>query len=136
MKVTTENSIRYKTLKRIQRLSSAVILRRDIQNLGSARQISRALKTLVAEGVLVKLGYGIYAKLMKSQLTNHTYLSNGFLALGREALTKLGIDWDLSEAEREYNLCNTQQIPTNPATQLNTRFRRKISYRNMEMRFE
>jgi hypothetical protein len=136
MKVAEKNTIRYKALKRIQRLRSAVILRQDVQDLGTDRQVSRALKALVEEGFVVKIGYGVYAKAKKSTLTNDQYLPGGFLTIGREALNRLGVEWEISEAEKQYGLGNTQQIPANPPTKLNTRFRRHLSYRGREMRFE
>ena len=136
MKVTAQNTIRSKALHRIQNLPSAVVLRQDLQDLGSDRQVSRALKTLVSEGAVVKIGYGVYAKPKKSTLTNDQYLPGGFLAVGREALTRLGIQWQVSEAEQQYNLGKTQQVPANPSTKLDARFRRQLSYRGMKMRFE
>ena len=136
MKVITENTTCYKALKRIKQLPSTVVLRQDIEDLGSTRQVSRALEALVDLGEIVKLGYGIYAKPKKSAITGDRYLPGGFLAVCREALTRLGIMWHASDAELEYNLGKTQQVPANPSTKLDTRFRRKLSYRGMEMRFE
>ena len=136
MNVTTENSISYRALNQIQRLPSAVVLRQDIEDLGSTRQVSRALKSLVRSGEIIKLGYGIYAKPKKSVITGDRYLPGGFLAVCREALTRLGIAWHVSDAELEYNLGKTRQVPANPPTKLETRFRRRLSYRGMEMRFE
>ena len=136
MKVTPENTIRYKAINRIGQLPSAVVLRQDLQDLGSDRQVSRAFKTLVDDGIIVKIGYGVYAKAKKSSITDDQYLPGGFLAVGREALSRLGIQWKVSEAEQQYNLGNTQQVPANPPTKLTERFRRQLSYRGMEMRFE
>ena len=136
MKVAATNTTSYKASKLIERLPSRVVLRQDIADLGSSRQVSRALDTLVKHGNLVKIGYGIYAKTKKSVMTGDSYLPGGFLAIGREALTRLGIKWRASEAESAYNRGKTQQVPANPSTKLQTRFRRKLSYRGMEMRFE
>jgi len=71
-----------------------------------------------------------------SVITGDRYLPGGFLAVCREALTRLGIAWHVSDAELEYNLGKTQQVPANPPTKLKTRFRHKLSYRGIEMRFE
>ena len=136
MKVITENTIRSRALERIKQLPSTVVLRQDVEDLGSARQVSRALESLVGLGEIVKLGYGIYAKPKKSTITDDRYLPGGFLVVCREALTRLGIMWHASDAELEYNLGKTQQVPVNSSTKLDTRFRRKLSYRGMEMRFE
>lgn len=136
MKVAATNTTSYKAYKLIERLPSRVILRQDVANLGSSRQVSRALDTLVQQGSLAKIGYGIYAKTKKSVITGDSYLPGGFLAICREALTRLGVKWQISTAELAYNRGKTQQVPANPSTKLQTRFRRKLSYRGMEMRFE
>lgn len=136
MKVIAENTIRYKALERIKQLPSTVVLRKDIKGLGSTRQVSRALKEILDLGKIVKLGYGIYAKPKKSAVTGDQYLPGGFIVVCREALTRLGITWSISDAEQAYNLGKTQQVPINPPTKLVTRFRRKLSYRDMEIRFE
>ena len=136
MKVTATNTTSYKASKLIEILPSRVILRQDVAKLGSSRQVSRALDTLAKQGNLAKIGYGIYAKTKKSVITGDLYLPGGFLSIAREALTRLGIKWQLSEAELAYNSGKTQQVPANPPTKLQTRFRRKLSYRDMEMRFE
>jgi hypothetical protein len=39
-----------------------VVMRVDFERMGSPSQISRVLKALVADGKLVRLGYGTYAK--------------------------------------------------------------------------
>lgn len=136
MKLKYEKTTEYKLWKYIKKSSSDVILREDLALLDSNRQITRALNTLVAKGRIAKLGYGIYVRLTYSELTGKNYLPNGFISVAREALTRLNIRWDISEAEKAYNTGKSQQIPANPATKLLDRFRRTISYKGMELRFE
>jgi len=58
-----QKSLKFKVLARIkQQISGNVIVREDIEDMGSSRQISRCFKDLVEMGELVKIGYGIYAK--------------------------------------------------------------------------
>ncbi len=59
-----------------ERLKSAIALRKDdvllrsaFARLGSPAQLSRAIRQLIAEGVLVKLGLGVFAKAKPSALT-------------------------------------------------------------------
>ncbi len=136
MKVTYENSMQYRVMQRIDALDMDIILRKDLSDLGSARQISRALQSLVREKKLAKLGYGIYAKLKQASTVDMQYLPKGFLSTARMALTKLGIVWEPSQAEKDYNERRSQQIPVNPPTKLKTRFRRKLSYAGIELRIE
>lgn len=136
MKVTYEKTTEYKVYQYVMASDSDVFLRREFSVLDTERQITRAIKALIGKGVLVKIGYGVYVRLSYSELLGSTYLPKGFLALGREALTKLGVKWDTSEAEKAYNEGRSQQVPVNPPTRLLERFRRSLSYKEMELRFE
>jgi hypothetical protein len=136
VKVEYSKTTEYMLMKYIEKTSSDIILREELKLLDSERQVSRALDSLVKKEKLAKIGYGIYTKLNYSTLVKRTYLPKGFISLGREALTRLGIPWEISSNETAYNEGKTQQVPVNPATKLLARFRRKITYKNMELRFE
>lgn len=133
MKVAYKKSITFKVLKRINALSSDVILRSDIANLADPREISRALNRLVQSGQLVKLGYGVYAKLARSEIAQTTYLKKGVLPTMRAALNRLNIRWEPSREEQDYQTGKSTQIPVNPTTKLKDRFRRQLRYRDMEL---
>ncbi len=137
MNVKYENSIISKLLQKIEASKGNVVLRSDVDDLGAERQISRALKTLVDKEILVKLGYGVYAKLGRSEYFDGPYLKGGgFVSVVREALDRLNIKWDLSHSEKDYNEYRTTQIPADPATKLLERFRRKLSYQGRELKIE
>lgn len=87
MKIKYELSITYKMLLRIDALPSTVVLRLDVADLAEARQISRALKQLVEQGRLAKLGYGVYAKLVPPKSLKGSYLETR--CLHAEALPEL-----------------------------------------------
>jgi len=133
MKVAFKKSITCKVLKRINALSGEVILRSDIANIADPRQISRALDRLVQNGQLVKLGYGVYAKLARSEIAQTTYLKDGALPTMRAALRKLNVRWEPSTEEQDYQAGRSTQIPVNPTTKLKDRFRRQLCYRGMEL---
>ncbi len=57
-----KKSLKFKILDKTNQMSNSIVLRQDIQDMGSSRQISRCLKDLVEIGELIKIGYGIYAK--------------------------------------------------------------------------
>lgn len=136
MKVEYQNSIEYKTEMRIKKLASNAILRSDVADLGSPRQVSRVMKKLKDKGIIAKLGYGVYGKLQRSPINNEPFLKGGFLLTARQALTKLKIDWKPSDAEEDYNQGRSTQIPVSIKTKINKRFRRKISYKKMEFKIE
>jgi hypothetical protein len=54
---------------------------------------------------LVRLGYGAYGRAVFSQLSGKPilYSPNGFAGAARQALTKLGVKWEPTAAERTYN---------------------------------
>lgn len=133
MKVSFNKSITFKVLKRIERLSGDIVLRSDIANIADPRQISRALDRLVKDGYLAKLGYGVYAKLAKSEIAQTTYLKEGVLPTMRAALNRLNIRWEPSQEEQDYQAGRSTQIPANPTTKLKDRFRRQLRYRDMEL---
>lgn len=136
MKVRYKDTTEYKVAKFIEKSKSDVILREDLKFLDGDRQISRALKSLTQKEKISKISYGVYVRLKYSKTYGRTYLPKGVVSLMREALTKIGIKWDLSEAEKAYNEGRSQQVPANPRTKLLERFSRKFSYNGMELRFE
>lgn len=125
---------RPKTLR--QRIENRIARRRgedvflpwEFRDLGGEDQVLRALRTLVREKRLVRLGYGVYGRAVVSRLSGAPilYSRNGFLGAARQALTKLGVTWEPSEAERDYNEGRSTQIPLNPVVRVNGRFSRRL----------
>ena len=62
----------------------------------------RVLRGLVREKRLVRLGCGVYGRAVESRLSGEPllYSPNGFLGVARQALTKVGVTWKPTEAER------------------------------------
>jgi hypothetical protein len=91
----------------------AVFLTREFAHLGGEHQVLRALRGLVREGRLVRLGYGVYGRAVKSGLSGKPmlYSPNGFFGAAREALDKLGVEWEPTEAERAYKEGRSTQVP-------------------------
>lgn len=131
-----KNSLKFKVLERIQELPGNVILRKDIEDMGSSRQISRCFKDLVDMGEIVKIGYGIYAKSYISEYLNKPVIKGGFDQACREALTKLGIKWEPGKAEKEYNAGLSTQVPVRPIVCLKNRFRGHLKYSNNRLIIE
>ena len=61
-------------------------LTREFSDLGGDDQVLRALRALVREGQLVRLGYGVYGRAFKSSLTGKPVLrtTDGFIGAGRQ----------------------------------------------------
>jgi Family of unknown function (DUF6088) len=122
-------TLRARIEERIARKTGdTVFLPREFADLSGETQVLRALRRLVRDGRLVRLGYGVYARAIVSRLSGEPLLSNptGLRGAAREALTKLGVPWEPTEAERAYNEGRSTQIPVNPVLRVKGRFSRKL----------
>ena len=131
-----KNSCRSKVLEYIQTADETVILRADLNPLGEYRQISRAIKALIEDGELIKLGYGVYVKSEKSEYTNRPVIKMGFTNACIEILRRLGIEWEPSKAIQDYNEGKTQQVPINFSVRLKNRYRGELSDGKRTLIFE
>jgi len=121
-----------------RRKDDDVFLTREFADLGGEDQVLRGLRELVREKQLVKLGYGVYGRAFVSRLSGAPVLaaSSGFVGAARQALTKLGVAWEPSTAERAYNEGRSTQIPVNPVLRVKGRFARQLRYGNQELLLE
>lgn len=136
MKVANRDSIKYKVEVWIRRTKSKVLVRSDLADLGAYRQISRALKCLVEEKKLAKIGQGVYAKMRTSAITSKPVLDGAFTEIARQTLDKLDVDWEPESMEKVYNTGRSTQVPVSGRVRLKSRFNRKISWQGMELRYE
>jgi hypothetical protein len=115
-----------------------VFLPREFADLGGEDQVLRVLRGLVREGRLVRLGYGVYGRAITSRLSGEPilYSPSGFIGAARQALTKLGVQWEPTEAERAYNEGRSTQIPVNPVVRVKGRFSRRLRYGKTELVLE
>ncbi len=122
-------TLRQKIEERIKNHVDDVFLPREFSDLSDEDQVLRALRNLVREGSLVKLGYGVYGRAVQSQLTGQAilYSQNGFAGAVRQALTKLDVKWEPTAAELDYNAGKSTQVPVNPVLRVKGRFSRQLS---------
>lgn len=136
---TMRKTLYSRVSKRIaRRPDDYVFLPCEFADLGGQDQVLRALRTLVREGRLMRLGYGVYGRAVLSSLSQKPMLNspNGFAGAARQALTKLGVAWEPTEAERAYNDGRSTQIPVNPVVRIKGRFSRQLRYRDSELVLE
>jgi len=132
-------TLRQKIEHRIARKKGEdVFLTREFKKLGGEDQVVRALRELVEDGRLVRLGYGVYGRAIVSRLNGKPmlYSRDGFAGVARQALNKLGVEWEPTEAERAYKEGRSTQVPVNPVVRVKSRFSRHLSYRNTELVLE
>lgn len=131
-----KNSLKFKVLDRIQSLAGAVVLRKDVKDMADARQISRCLKDLVEMGELIKLGYGVYSKTRQTKHLGGPTIEGGFDQACKEALTKLGVEWEPGSAEKAYNAGTSTQVPVRIIVCLKSRYRGQLSYGSRKLLIE
>ena len=114
-----------------------VVLRSDVASFGSASQVSEALRQLQAQGLLARIGTGVYAKTRVSSVTGAVIPAGSLESLAAEALKKLGVEIRLGAAAAAYNAGMTTQIPG--AVVVNTgrkRIRRRIEVGGRRLVYE
>ena len=122
----------------IARSHDQVFLTREFAGLGSKDQVTRAVQELVRDHQLVRMGHGVYARAFTSRLSGDPVLHNegGFIGAVRQALDKLGVQWQYTDAQLAYMEGRSNQIPVNPVVRVKGRFRRKLKVGKAELRVE
>jgi len=118
--------------KKIRRSRRNVFVRSDFISVSQDYdQVGRALRQLVKDKVLIKLGYGLYAKSRINPYTGKPMIAakGGFNQVAKEALKRLDVPYqDMSAI-----IANDQgvtQVPANAVVQVNKRFDRNIGIPN------
>ncbi len=113
---------------RIERGKKEVFIRKDFEDLSDYVQIGRVLRQLISVGKLIRIGYGLYAKATKSQISGEPIPRKGINALAKEALARLNIQTIPSTCEKNYNEERSTQVPTGRVIAVRSRVSRKIGY--------
>jgi len=118
-----------------RRKGEDVFLPREFTDLGGYDQVRRALRELVRDKRLVRLGYGVYGRAIVSRLSGEAllYSPNGLSGAARQALDKLGVKWEPTESERAYNEGRSTQVPVNAVLRVKGRFSRRLRDKDREL---
>jgi hypothetical protein len=129
------NSLQAKIEQRIAESREYVFLTREFTDLSGRRQVLRALRKIVAEGRLIRLGCGVYGLASTSGVSDRPSLfhPHGFLGAARTALTKLGVQWEPTEREIAYQEGRTTEEPTVPTVRIKRRFSRRLRFGQTEL---
>lgn len=120
----------YQKIKRSRRY---VFERKDFDGFASYDQIGRALRQLVKQGELIKLGYGLYTKARMNSLTGRPMPTNpgGSDALMREILKMKGVDFEMDKLSLQSLSGKSTQIPCSIQYSWNHKqFNRKLAVGN------
>ena len=130
-------SVKERMARSIALRKGEVVVRADFESMGSASQISRALKELIVAGKIIRLGCGVYAKELPRILSGKPVARVTLEELAQEALQKLGVTVELGRAQAAYASGKTTQVPVR--TSFNTgqrRISRKITVGISTVRYE
>ncbi len=132
---------RLKTLKdkiqyRIKKSKDTVFLVKDFIDLSGRDQILRALRELMAEKLIIRLGKGVYSKAKTSTLSGKTIPADNLRNIAINAMKKLGVKVIPTYAEQAYNNKLTTQVPNGFIIGVNKRVSRNISFEKVTIQYE
>ena len=132
-----KKSLILKIYKKITKSKDLSFVQSDFYNFSTdSDQIIRALRKLVSDNVLIRIGKGIYSKAKFSNISNSYVPEGGIISAGRQALKKLGIKVYPSTAQQLYNTGISTQIPTGRVIGVKERVSRKISFNGINLIYE
>ncbi|EAA4684019.1 S-adenosylhomocysteine hydrolase [Salmonella enterica subsp. enterica serovar Panama] len=120
---------------RLKRSKRYVFTRDDFKDIAGYDQIGRALRALVKEGVLLKVGYGVYTKARRNSITGKLMPASpgGSAAVIVETLDRLKVRYRVTDATRAYNSGKSTQIPVSAGIKTSSRFKRVLSVGNSKL---
>lgn len=123
-------TIRDRIAERIRRTRRMdVFVRDDFADFGAYDVVGRELRKLVGEGLLVQVGYGLYARAKQSVLSGKPIPSAPLIEIGYQALRRLGHSPKPSQAALDYIEGRTMQVPARDRIAVSgARVKRKIRF--------
>jgi len=120
---------------RLKRSKRYVFTRDDFKDIAGYDQVGRALRALVKEGVLLKVGYGVYTKARRNSITGKLMPASpgGSAAVIVETLDRLKVRYRVTDATRAYNSGKSTQIPVSAGIKTPSRFKRVLSVGNSKL---
>lgn len=115
---------------RVKRSKRSVFLRSDFKDIADYDQVGRGLRNLVSDGLLMKIGYGLYVRARVNRITGKLMPDNAAGADGVviEAMEKLGVDYQFDDLSNLNFSGESTQIPAKvKIIPKSARFTRKIA---------
>jgi len=110
------------------------VLDAEFRDLGVRIRFWRALRTLVREKRLVRLGYGVYGRAVVSRLSGDPILySRTDFRRGTAGSYKLGVTWEPSRSRTRLHEGRSTQIPPQSVVRVKGRFSRRLRDGNQEL---
>jgi hypothetical protein len=105
-------TVRNRIAERVRRTRKTdVFLRDDFGDPGAYDVVGRELRKLVGEGLLVQVGYSLYARAKRSTLSDKPMPPAPLIEIGYQALRRLGHSPKPSRAALDFIEGRTMQVP-------------------------
>ncbi len=129
-------SLKDKVRYRIKRSKGNVFLVGDFDDLSGRDQILRALRTLIQEQLILKIGKGVYVKARTSSISNEPVPAENLRNTALELMKKLNVTVLPTAAEQAYNSKQSTQVPNAFIIGVNKRISRKLKFKNTQIQYE
>lgn len=130
--MTLKDRVQY----RIKKSKENVFLVKDFADLSDNDQILRALRGLVQDNILLRVGKGVYTKARKSSISNKYIPQENLRSIAISTMKKLGVKVIPTPAEVSYNNRLTTQVPNGFIIGVNKRVSRNIRFEKAAIRYE
>ena len=132
-----QKPLKSKIAYRIKRSGNTVFFLSDFKDLAGRDQTMRALRGLIAEGSVARIGYGLYVRTRISKYTGKVLLEKRLWELAKDALQRLGVKAEIPQLELDYIKGESDQIPTGRCFFVGkSRIARKIEYGNSQIYYD
>lgn len=130
-------TIKEKIQASLHRSKDTTFLRKDFERFGEYRQVSRSIKALVSDGVLLRIGYGTYVKTRPSSLSGKPIPAETLLNAAFAVMKKLGVQADVGRDAKALREGRSTQVPMLPVVNIGkARVTRKLSFGNKTVCYE
>ncbi|MFV0626602.1 MAG: DUF6088 family protein [Alphaproteobacteria bacterium] len=130
--LTLKDKIQY----RVKKSKETVFLVKDFADLSGRDQILRALRKLMQENILLRVGKGVYSKARLSVVSKGYVPQDNLRTVAIITMQKLGVEVLQTQAERAYNERLTTQVPNTSIIGVNKRISRNIVFGKVRIRYE
>lgn len=121
----------------IKQRAGVIVLRSDFAKMGSDSQVGRVLARFVAEGRLVRVSKGAFAKTRINKFTGKPTAAGTLEMIAAELFRKLNIAVEPSSLVSEYNSGRSTQIPMGATVSTGRRrISRKVTVGNSTLTYE
>ena len=122
--------------ERIQSATESTFVVADFTDLSDRDQILRALRGLMQEELLVRVGYGVYVRAKRSRFSGKLLPETDLRSIAITALRKNGVTILPTRYEQAYNNGQSTQVPTGIVIGVDRRVSRKISFNGRTVQYE